>query len=349
MKKFFMVCLSVFFLVNSLSAVSSEVRKYLEEGQQYANQEEFDKAIASFKKCIELDKSFAPPYFNIALLSFWMEDYEQADFYLKEFIKLRDNEPQAYTLAAHIALERKRYDEIEPALQKALALDAENPAILFNAADIWLRMEQGEKAYAMAKKGTSLLSKEEMSSELGQSLWVALLFSAMTTERYDEAMNVSETILRLPLENEQREMVEMYREDIRFFQANKKKPLFIRSYQVATGIFRDQAQRYSDEIAETIYMVTEKSKGTEGKGFLVPLETVAFVLKGSKVIGVEEASNMASRSQLQKIFGSMVGTKTIVVEFQTQKNEKGYMIFEPVGQRVLLKAVYSSGGMMLKF
>ncbi len=346
MRKLLIGCMVACLAWNTLFAVSSEVQKYFQEGQEYAAREQFDKAIASFKKCIELDKSFAPPYFNIALLSVWMENYEEADSYLKEFIKLRDNEPQAYTLAAQIAMAREKYDEVEPSLQKALDLAPENPAILFNAADIWLRMNQPEKAYQVAQKGVSLLSKQETSSELGQSLWTAVLFAAMETERYDEAMKACETLLKLPLVNEQRGMVEMYREDVRFFQANKKNPLFIRSYRVAVGIFRDMTEVYKNEIADNVYMISDKNIGTEDKGMGVPREMLALVLKGSKMIRIDEASKSPARSQVTRIFGPMVGSRTIVVEFRTDKNKTGYMLFEPIGQRVLLKAVYQPDGVM---
>jgi tetratricopeptide (TPR) repeat protein len=346
MKKFMMIAMML--MVVGLFAVSPEVQKYLQEGQKYAQNQEFDKAIASFKKCIELDKSFAPPYFNIALLSMWTEKYEEADKYLREFIKMRDNEPQAYTLLAQLSLELERYNEIEPALQKALQLAPENPAILYNAGDIWLSMNQVEKAYPVLQKGISLLSQKEYNTDLGQKLWWAFLFATMEIDRYDEAMKACDTLLSLSLPEKQKQMVALYKEDIRFFQQNTKNSLFIRAYKVTVGIARGHIDAYRNEIAEQIYFISDEKMGRD-KGSLFPPDFLSVVMDKIQVVKVEEASKSGSRSRLSSLFGTMVGSKTLVVEVKTSKGETGYLLFEPLDKRVLLKAAYIPGGVTFMF
>lgn len=347
MKKFMMILMMVP-MVASLFAVSPEVQKYLQEGHKYAQNQEFDKAIASLKKCIELDKTFAPPYFNIALISLWKEDYEQADSYLREFIKLRDNEPQAYTLLAQISLQLERYNDIEPALQKALQLAPENPAILYNAGDVWLAMNQLEKAYAILQKGISLISRKDYNTDLGQKLWWAFLYATMETDQYDEAMKACDTLLSLSLPEKQKQMVALYKEDIRFFQQNTKNPLFIRAYKVTVGISRGHIDAYRNEIAEQIYFVSDEKMGRD-KGSLFSPDFLSVVMDKIKVVSVEEASKSGSRSKLSSLFGTMVGSKTLVVEIKTSKGETGYLLFEPIDKRVLLKAAYIPGGTVFMF
>ncbi|MCX7881899.1 MAG: hypothetical protein N2314_01620 [Brevinematales bacterium] len=344
MKKIFLG-VWVIMIMGNLFAVSPEVQKYMQEGQRYAQNQQFDNAIASFKKCIELDKSFAPPYFNIALLSTWLGKYEEAYTYLKDFLKLRENEPQAYTLLAQLSLQLNRREEIEPALQKAIQLAPENPAILYNAGDIWLSLNQAEKAYPVIQKGISLLPQREYNTELGKRLWMAFFFATMDTDRYDEAMKASETLLSLSLDQDQRDMVVMYQEDIRFFQKNIQNSLFIRAYKVAVGISRGHLEVYRNEIAEKVYFASDEKSGS-GKGSLLSPDFLSVVMQGITVTKVEETSKSASRSKLSSLFGTMVGSKTIVVEIKTKKGETGYLLFEPINTRVLLKAVYLPGGMV---
>jgi len=331
----------------TLFGVSAEVQTYMTEGQQYAQSQQFDKAIASFKKCIELDKTYAPPYFNIALMYAWTGDYARAENYVRQFITLRDNEPQAYLLLARVSLELQKDVEVEPALQKALHMASDNPAILYNAGDIWLSMGEIQKAYDVLKKGTTLLTTNEYASDLGKSLWFALLFACREMDRYDEAIKVSQTLLSLALSDQERARVQEYQDDVVFCKKNATQPLFIRAYKVTVGIARGYGDGYRDEIAGQVAMASDNRIGDD-KPWMVPPEVLPILMTNMTVVRVEQASKSAMYNQLVALFQTMVGSRTIVVEVKDPRGEKGYLLFEPIGKRVLLKAVYLPGGTMFR-
>ena len=328
--------------------MSPEVEKYMAQGKQYAQRQQFSQAIQAFQKCIELDKTYAPPYFNIALLLVWQEDYTNADRYLQDFLKLRTNDAQAYTLAATVAMELGRNQDIISNIEKAIAIEPNNPAILYNAAEIFLRMGDFPRSQEYARRGIALLSSDEQASDLAMRLWTVVMFASLEVDDWKNGKEGCATLLNLPLEDKHREMVEDYQKDFVFIEKNQSQPVFITAYKVSVALVRGKARFYTSNYAQPVVIFSLGSGGKISRFTLLGEDFSRMgelLLFGYTVQTVERTKESAARSEVERIFSTMVGEKTLVAIF-TKQGKIAYALFEPFGNRVLLKALYVPDGAM---
>lgn len=68
---------------------SNKPRDHLQLGYWYANNSQYDKAIAEYKKALELDSNLAVAHYSLGLVYKHLEDREKATFHFEEFMRLK--------------------------------------------------------------------------------------------------------------------------------------------------------------------------------------------------------------------------------------------------------------------
>ena len=92
-------------------------------GNAYANQQEFDKAVAQLAKATELDPSYSPAYNALGYAYIPQGKYSDAETAFKKYIELVPNDPNPYDSYAEMLMRTGRFDESIVQYKKALSVD----------------------------------------------------------------------------------------------------------------------------------------------------------------------------------------------------------------------------------
>jgi tetratricopeptide (TPR) repeat protein len=83
-------------VLNVKPPVSEEQRKYIVQANSFNEEMQYTKAIELYKKAIEVDQTAYPAaYFNLALLSAQVNTFDAAIYYMKKFLMLELESPDA--------------------------------------------------------------------------------------------------------------------------------------------------------------------------------------------------------------------------------------------------------------
>lgn len=99
-------------------------QKYFNEAQKFKENGLLEKAIASYKKAIEIDPYFVSAYYTLALLYHQTQQFESAAVNLKKVIELDPNDASALNNLGVIFYVNNRLNEAKIYFEKALSLDA---------------------------------------------------------------------------------------------------------------------------------------------------------------------------------------------------------------------------------
>ena len=88
----------------------------------YFDQQEYDEAIAEFRKAIEIAPDFSPPYNLLGYANRGIENYPEAEKAFQKYIDLNPNDPNPYDSYAELLLKMGRFEESIQSYRKALAI-----------------------------------------------------------------------------------------------------------------------------------------------------------------------------------------------------------------------------------
>jgi tetratricopeptide (TPR) repeat protein len=137
------------YLDRLIAAYPNDERVLFSLGGYYFGQQEYEQAIAHYKKATELAPNFSPVY-NILGYSYrQQENYADAEQAFKKYIELIPNDPNPYDSYAELLLKMGRFDDSIAQYRKALSMDPHfMPSHFGIAADL---MYQGKREAAAAE------------------------------------------------------------------------------------------------------------------------------------------------------------------------------------------------------
>lgn len=89
----------------------------------YFGLQQYEKSISSYKKAIEINPKFSPPYNIIGYAFRTLERYNEAEKAFKQYIKLLPNDANPYDSYAELLLKTGKHEESIKYYKKALAVD----------------------------------------------------------------------------------------------------------------------------------------------------------------------------------------------------------------------------------
>ena len=111
------------YLEQLVASYPNDERAQLALGGFYFGQQNFDKAIAHYRKAISLAPEYSPAYNILGYAYRQVENYEDAEKVFKKYTELIPDDPNPYDSYAELLLKMGRFDESISAYQKALAVD----------------------------------------------------------------------------------------------------------------------------------------------------------------------------------------------------------------------------------
>lgn len=133
------------------------VDELLVEAKQYINSEEYEKAEEALLDILSIDQHNTDAYMLLADVYRGRKEYVQAKETLLYLLKLTHNENAAvYSSLANIAKERGNLKQAEEDYLKSISLSDDNYYYFLNLAEVYLDLEEQEKALEVAQKALLL-------------------------------------------------------------------------------------------------------------------------------------------------------------------------------------------------
>ncbi|HZE26345.1 MAG TPA: tetratricopeptide repeat protein [Terriglobales bacterium] len=140
------------YLDQLVAAHPNDERAQLNLGNYYFGQQEYEQAIAHYKKATQLAPSYSPAYNILGYAHRQQGNYGDAEQAFKKYVELIPNDPNPYDSYAELLLKMGRFDESIAQYRKALAIDPHfAPSHFGIAADL---MYQGQSQEAVAELQT---------------------------------------------------------------------------------------------------------------------------------------------------------------------------------------------------
>lgn len=152
-------------------------------GEYHFGQQEFELAIESYQRAIELDPSYSPAY-NILGYSYRsLEDYDAAERAFQKYIELIPDEPNPYDSYAELLLKMGRFAESIRTYRRALEIAPTFMPSYIGIANV--QLAQGEPEAARATLGELQAVVDSDRERRAVHLWTAA--SYVHERRYQEA------------------------------------------------------------------------------------------------------------------------------------------------------------------
>jgi tetratricopeptide (TPR) repeat protein len=99
-------------------------RAHLNLGNAYSARQQYDQAIAEYKKAVELDPNLAAAYNSLGYMYRAMNDDSSAEQAFKKYVEIMPNDPNPHDSYAELLMKMGRFDESIEHYRKALSLDS---------------------------------------------------------------------------------------------------------------------------------------------------------------------------------------------------------------------------------
>ena len=115
-------------------------------GHEYDSNEDFDKAIACFRKAIHTDDRHYNAWYGLGAIYYRLEKYDLAEYHFKRALALNKQSSVLHCNLGMLQHANKKPFEALATLELAFPLDHRNPQARFQRAKIFLSMERYEDA-----------------------------------------------------------------------------------------------------------------------------------------------------------------------------------------------------------
>ncbi len=125
----------------------------------YLKQGNVAEAISEFQKVIQISPNSNPAllsYGHLAGIFYQREDYDRAEFYFREVIRLKTGDAKSYYNLGLVYLKKKNPEEAAKYFQKALDSNANEPEIYRYIGEAFISMGRSDMAITAFKKAISL-------------------------------------------------------------------------------------------------------------------------------------------------------------------------------------------------
>jgi tetratricopeptide (TPR) repeat protein len=172
------------YLDKLVAAHPNDERARLNLGNYYFGQQEYEQAIAHYKKATELAPGYSPAY-NILGYSYRQQgNYQDAEQAFKKYIELIPNDPNPYDSYAELLLKMGRFDDSIAQYRKALSMDSYFvPSHFGIAADLMYQGKHDDAAAELQKMAGQARNDGEL-----RTAYFGLAVVAVDSGKLDKAV-----------------------------------------------------------------------------------------------------------------------------------------------------------------
>jgi len=112
----------------------------------------FRDALGELEQCLKIDPKFVPALVNSGLAHFYLQEFPQAEAFLKKAVELNPSQPNALFALGMIYRNQNQMEAALASFQKILDRDAEDSPTLYQAGQIYLKQQKYEDAVNTLRK-----------------------------------------------------------------------------------------------------------------------------------------------------------------------------------------------------
>src|SRR5882757_5533837 len=151
------------YLDQLLAAYPGDERALFNLGNYYFGQQEYEQAIAHYKKATEIAPNFSPVYNILGYAYRQQGNYADAEQAFKKYIALIPNDPNPYDSYAELLLKMGRFDDSIAQYRKALSMDSHFvPSHFGISADLMYQGKHDEAAAELQKMAAQARNDGEL-------------------------------------------------------------------------------------------------------------------------------------------------------------------------------------------
>ena len=134
---------------------------YYNMGISYDDNGEYDKAIESYKKAIEINPKKDKTYYNMGIAYSENKQYDKAIESYKKAIEINPKKDDAYYNMGIAYIENKQYDKAIESYKKAIEINPKNDKTYYNMGIAYIENKQYDKAIESYKKAIEINPKKD--------------------------------------------------------------------------------------------------------------------------------------------------------------------------------------------
>ncbi len=155
------------YLDQLIAAYPNDERAHFNLGSYYFGQQEYEQAIAHYKKSTELAPDYSPAYNILGYAYRQQGNYEEAERAFKKYIELIPGDPNPYDSYAELLLKMGRFEDSITQYRKALSMDSHFvPSHFGISADLMYMGKHDEAAAELQKMADQARNDGELRTAL---------------------------------------------------------------------------------------------------------------------------------------------------------------------------------------
>ena len=167
---------------NVIDHAPLKARGYNNYGIALAEEKNYQSAIGYFMTALSLDKNYAQPYINLALVYNALNDSEKEIYCLRKALTLEHYSIELYNNLALVLIKNDRYAAAEKALKAALLINPHYGKALYHLGALYFKQDKLEQAWHYFK---ACCTEGDFDTELG---FVSYGFTSYKLNKLDEAI-----------------------------------------------------------------------------------------------------------------------------------------------------------------
>jgi tetratricopeptide (TPR) repeat protein len=127
---------------------STTAETYFKQGEDYRNNNQYDKAIAAYNKAIEVNPQYAEAYKNRGIVYLDLKDYDKAMADNNKAIEVNPQYSNAYNNRGNVYSDLKEYDKAMADYNKAIEINPQLFQAYHNRGNVYRDLKEYDKAMA---------------------------------------------------------------------------------------------------------------------------------------------------------------------------------------------------------
>jgi tetratricopeptide (TPR) repeat protein len=119
---------------------------YFNRGNVYHDLKEYDKAIKDYNKAIEINPQYDYAYYNRGIVYSDLKEYDKAIKDYNKAIEINPQDADAYNNRGNVYSDLKEYDKAIKDYNKAIEINPQNAEAYYNRGNVYLELKEYDKA-----------------------------------------------------------------------------------------------------------------------------------------------------------------------------------------------------------
>ena len=163
---------------------------WFNEGYDWYNKQDYDKAIECYQKAIELNPDNANAYHGMGVAYEYKQDYDKAIECYQKAIELNPKDAVAYYNMGNAYYNKQDYDKAIECYQKAIELNPKDAVAYYNMGNAYYNKQDYEKAIEWYEKAIKISPKyADAYNNMGNAYY--------NTQNYDKAIECYEKTIEI--------------------------------------------------------------------------------------------------------------------------------------------------------